>query len=493
MPESGPDLRIAVLSDNGIERDARILKEIAWAEDHYATVHSFSLRQRGEAPVAERLLDHARFRASHKAMSKSQAQAAMAGIPSLRRGQPPEITLKRAQLVLVLLLVLSIFLALGATFARLPVWPAATLGIATLACAVLVFWVRARHRSLARMTEISPKTGAPVPILDAWSSQYKQSHALTQLVEEAIRTDGPYDILHCHELVALEAGAAIKRRHGGKLIWDTHEIYEDMAEPDPGLAAVARKTIREAAPDVDGVITVNDSIVGYYRDTHPDLPEATVVMNATPRSEMPRDDGRLREASCFGAETRILLFQGGLTIHRGLQALVRSAADYPQGWGLVVLGNGVLKDELRGLADRVNADTGEERVRFLPAVPNAELAAWTAGADLGVIPYENVALNHWYCSPNKLWEYPAAGVPFIAPRHHFIRRLVDEYGTGFLFASDFEAADIARTVSKIDEAALARARDAIPRFLDEMSWETFTPRIGDLYERVSLPQRADPT
>ncbi|MEL7000682.1 MAG: glycosyltransferase family 4 protein [Pseudomonadota bacterium] len=477
-------LRIAVLSDNGIERDARILKEIAWAESQYATVHSFSLRQRGEAPVAEHLSDHARFRATHKAMSKGQAQAGMAGIPSLRPGHRPEITLRRLQLALAILGLITVGLALGAEFAGLPSWSMPIGAAMILLLAALIVWVQARLRNLAALTEISPKTGQPVRILEPWSAQYKQSHPLMQLVEDAIRADGPYDILHCHELVALEAGVAIKRRHGGKLIWDTHEIYEDMAEPDPGLAAVARKTIREAARDIDGVITVNDSIVDYYRDTHPDLPEATVVMNATPRSRMPENDGRLRGASGFGEDTRILLFQGGLTIHRGLQALVRSAADYPQGWGLVVLGNGVLKDELRDIAAQVNQQVGKERVRFLPAVPNAELAAWTAGADLGVIPYENVALNHWYCSPNKLWEYPAAGVPFIAPRHHFIGRLVDEYGTGFLFKSDFDAGDIARTVSEIDDAALSRARGAIPRFLDEMSWETFTPRIGALYERV---------
>lgn len=487
MPDPGlrQDLRIAVLSDNGIERDARILKEIAWAEGRYTTVHSFSLRQRGEAPVAEHLSDHARFRASHKAMSKSQAQAAMAGIPALSAGKTPEITLKRVQTALAALAGLTLLLGLLYTFAGLPAWPGMLAGLATLATGMLVLWVRGRMRQLSQLTEISPKTGQPVAILEPWSAQYKQSHALMQLVEGAIRTDGPYDILHCHELVALEAGIALKRRHGGKLIWDTHEIYEDMAEPDPGLAAVAAKTIRDATHDVDGVITVNDSIVGYYRDTHPDLPEATVVMNATLRAEMPEDDGRLRGASGFAEDTRILLFQGGLTIHRGLQALVRSAAGYPAGWGLIVLGNGVLKDELRRLGDQINTQVGEERVRFLPAVPNVELAAWTAGADLGVIPYENVALNHWYCSPNKLWEYPAAGVPFIAPSHHFIEQLVGAYGTGFLFASDFTADDIAHTVSKIDDAALDRARAAIPRFLNQMSWETFTPRIGALYDQVT--------
>ena len=424
---------------------------------------------------------HTRFRSAHKVMSKGQARAALAGIPSLRPGRPPELTGRRVSIAFVVLIVVSIGLGLGSALGVLPVWAVWFSLILTAIAAMIAVWVRSRERRLDRMTEVSPKTGAEMPILEPWSSHYKQAHALMELVETAIREEGPYDIIHTHELVALDTGARLKRQFGGKLIWDTHEIYEDMAEPDPGLAAVARKVIREATPDIDAVITVNDSIGEYYRETHPGLPAATIVMNATPRREMPVDDGRLRIACGLGPEMKIILFQGGLTIHRGLQALVRSAGEYRDGWALVILGDGTLKDELNAIADKVNRDAGGKRVCFLPAVPNSELAQWTAGADLGVIPYENVALNHWFCSPNKLWEYPAAGVPFIAPRHHFIAQLVDEYRTGFLFESDFEASDIAATVNAIGDAELEQARRAIPRFLDEMSWEAFTPRLGALY------------
>lgn len=473
-----------MLSDNGIERDARILKEIAWLEGRYTQIDSFSLRQRGETALDEKLLGHTRFRGAEKVMSKGQAQASLAGVPSLRSGRPPELTHRRVLIALIALILVTIGLGLWSDLGALPGWPVWLSAILTALAALTATWIHMRERRLKRMTEVSPKTGAPMSILQPYSSHYKQSHALMELVEEAVLSEGPYDIIHAHELVALETGARIKRRYGGKLIWDTHEIYEDMAEPDPGLAAVARKVIREATPDIDAVITVNDGLKKYYQETHPDLPAPTIVMNATPRGEMPEDDGRLRDASGLSRETRILLFQGGLTIHRGLQALVRSVADYREGWALVILGDGQLKDELTRIASQVNREAGHDRVHFLPGVPNAELGQWTAGADLGVIPYENVALNHWYCSPNKLWEYPAAGVPFIAPRHYFIAQLVDEYRTGFLFESDFDAADIAATLNSIGEAELQQARDAIPRFLDEMSWERFTPKLGELYDTL---------
>ena len=484
MNVQNADVRIAVLSDNGIERDARVLKEIAWLEERFAQVDSFSLRQRGEAPIDEKLLGHTRFRAAYKTMSKGQAQAALAGVPSLRTGHPPEFTRRRAGFASIAFFVTSIGLGAWSGLGGVPSWLFLASTVLTVVLASIACWIWAKERQLKRITEISPKTGEAIPILEPYSSHYKQSQALMNLVDGTIRRDGPYDIIHTHELVALETGAKIKRRYGGKLIWDTHEVYEDMAEPDPGLAAVAAKIIREATPDIDAVITVNDSIGGYYRETHPDLPPATIVMNATPRCEVPEDDGRLRNAARVDQDVRILLFQGGLTIHRGLQALVRSAADYREDWALVILGAGQLKDELTGIADQVNRETGQRRVCFLPAVPNAELAKWTVGADLGVIPYENVALNHWFCSPNKLWEYPAAGVPFIAPRHHFIAQMVEKYRTGFLFESDFGAKDISDAVNAIGDEELTRARSAIPAFLDEMSWENFTPKLEAVYDAL---------
>jgi glycosyltransferase involved in cell wall biosynthesis len=157
----------------------------------------------------------------------------------------------------------------------------------------------------------------------------------------------------------------------------------------------------------------------------------------------------------------------------------------PEGWILAMMGEGHLRDELIEIADGINAEIGEARVRFIPSVPQAELIYWTAGATLGAIPYENVAANHWFCTPNKLWEYPAAGVPFIAPRLHEISRVVDEYGTGFLFPADFDAKTISDLIAALDDAALAEKRANIARFIDECSWEVFAPRLIALYRGIA--------
>src|SRR5690606_10664221 len=159
-----------------------------------------------------------------------------------------------------------------------------------------------------------------------------------------------------------------------------------------------------------------DSIAAWYAEKYPKLAPAVVVMNATEKAPPFDYDGRLHRAAGLPDGARILLYQGGYASKRGLDYLVRSAEHLPADWTLVMMGWGTLEAHRRGVAAEIEVRTLGQRsppVRFVPPAPQTELPLWTAGGTIGVIPYENVGLNHWFCTPNKLWEYPNAGVPVL--------------------------------------------------------------------------------
>ena len=64
----------------------------------------------------------------------------------------------------------------------------------------------------------------------------------------------------------------------------------------------------------------------------------------------------------------------------------------------------------------------------------------TRSADLGVIPYHSIDLNNYYSSPNKLFEYAAAGLPFVSNDLPFLRWIIAEYGFGEV--ADFDRAEV---------------------------------------------------
>ena len=222
-------------------------------------------------------------------------------------------------------------------------------------------------------------------------------------------------------------------------------------------------------------------IAGYFREHH-QLPEATVVMNATDGPGEQAYDGRLHEAARLAPETRILLYQGGYSPERGLGTLVQSAPHLPTGWALVLMGSGNSEPDLKRLAAE-DAKTAA-RVRFIPPSPVEELADWTAGASLGAILYENTCLNHWYCSPNKLWEYPRAGVPILAVRFPVLAERIEKYQIGWLLSDPVTPGEVGRLVANLTEDELAAKRKNCRAFLEQDNWGLYEGRLCAMYERL---------
>jgi glycosyltransferase involved in cell wall biosynthesis len=227
------------------------------------------------------------------------------------------------------------------------------------------------------------------------------------------------------------------------------------------------------------VITVNDSIADELARRY-GVPRPVVVRNC-PRTVGPaprREASPLRGRAGVPAEAPILLYQGMFMPYRGLENLVRSVRGITRAH-LVLLGWGPLRDSLSALA---RAEGVAHRVRFLEGVPLADLLAWTAGADVGAIPTRHVGLNNYFTTPNKLFEYCAAGVPVVASRFPELSRYVDGLGLGRTFDPE-SPLDIAAAVNALldDPGALARARANVARAAAGLTWEAESRVLLEIY------------
>ena len=100
----------------------------------------------------------------------------------------------------------------------------------------------------------------------------------------------------------------------------------------------------------------------------------------------------------------------------------------------------------KGLLDR--------SVFFPKAVSEADLVKAARDADVGIIPYEPTIINHRFCSPNKLSQYMAAGLPIICNELDFVKSVVLGYSIG----SSVDFNDQAALVRTINEYVQKRIR-----------------------------------
>lgn len=215
---------------------------------------------------------------------------------------------------------------------------------------------------------------------------------------------------------------------GARLVYDSHELYSEQEFSDREKrrwAEIEAKYI--GACDV--VITVNQSIATELEQRYC-VHDVKVIYNAERTRNAPAVSRRFHEVFGLTADKKIMLLQGGLSAGRNLEVLV-DAMRYVQNQAvvLVVLGDGLLLHSLQKMAQE---DALKGRVYFHAAVPQNELLALTAAADAGVIPYKATCLNNHYCTPNKLFEFIAAGLPILATDLPEIQRMVEGQQIGLV-------------------------------------------------------------
>jgi glycosyltransferase involved in cell wall biosynthesis len=324
--------------------------------------------------------------------------------------------------------------------------------------------------------------GASSAMSGASARRWKTIWARESRVREILQEEAP-NIIHAHDVTSLAVCADVRRKTGCRLIFDAHEVYDHLAQSEEEMAEINAKVMRKYADRVDALITINESIAGYYRNHYRALPRATIVKNAAPRAEAFEYDGRLHETAKVPREQSILIYQGGYSPKRGLLQLLLAAEYLEPRWALVFMGWGRLEPELRRTADALCKRVGSlaERVRFIPKVPQRELPYWTAGATLGAIPYENAGLNHWFCTPNKLWEYPNAGVPIIASPFPELRRVIEPNGIGWLLPDPLSPKEIGKAINALTPEMLAYAKASCADFIARDNWSVYRERLQQAY------------
>jgi glycosyltransferase involved in cell wall biosynthesis len=299
----------------------------------------------------------------------------------------------------------------------------------------------------------------------------------------ALRQLAPADVWHGHDLLGLLAASGLQRRHGGGLVYDSHELFLDAGSaarlPSPARRLLSRME-RGASRRADAVITVNASIAEELGRRYGVRP--IVVMNC-PRLGPARKRGRLRDHLNLGSRP-VVLYHGALNPGRGVEQLVDSLPLQPAETAVVLLGYGDLAAPYSALAAQ---ESHRGRLFVVPAVPIADLPSWICDADVGVIAFQPVDRNNVLGTPNKLFEYLETGVPMVVSDFPEMRRLVTETGAGIARDTSTAASLAAAIRELLDEPKSrhrSRMRSARRAAETTYNWGVQSQRLAETYSRL---------
>jgi glycogen(starch) synthase len=222
---------------------------------------------------------------------------------------------------------------------------------------------------------------------------------------------------------------------------------------------------------------MRDEVAGLF-GTDPD--EIAVIPNGIDPAEWTAaDSARRRVRREFG--TPLIVYCGRLEDEKGVQTLIDAIAllrvDRPDLHAAIV-GTG---SALQRLKTRVRRRHLQDVVTFTGFIPDADMRATVAAADVAVVPsiYEPfgfVAL-----------EAMALGAPLVASRTGGLAEIVVDGRTGWLAVPGY-APDLARILDEVLSAprvAKARAVAARARVAEEYGWDAIADRTDSVYRSVT--------
>lgn len=237
------------------------------------------------------------------------------------------------------------------------------------------------------------------------------------------------DIIHANDLDTLLVATILAWRFQTELIYDAQEFYTGLHTLPKWyrkwLSIQEYFLIRKA----DRITVVNDAI-GEAMERRYKIKIDEVILNCPPYEDnFLQGDARIRKKFNIKEEIPVYLYSGGLVKQRGIENTILALKHLEKGV-LFILGEGQLKDKLVELIKREGL---EDRVFFSEFIPHAEVPKFISSADVGLLPYENVGLNHYLCSPSKLFHYIMAELPVACSDFPFLRKVILDNGLGATF------------------------------------------------------------
>lgn len=295
----------------------------------------------------------------------------------------------------------------------------------------------------------------------------------------------PADVVHVHDLPLLRHGATIAKERGIPLVYDAHEIYYEQECFTPKQKRRLKRDERRYIEQVDIFITVNDNIADYFQTLHKRRP--LVLMNSveTPTTGFDVESRNLlRKRAGLPDDARIVLYQGWFSPERNLLALIQAAEYFAENIFLVMIGYGEYEKDLRAALEN---KSWANKVRFIGRIESEEIMPYTAGANLGIIPYQAIDLNHQLCSPNKFFEFVQAGIPVVAQDLIFFRDMAQKYGV-VRVGNLSNAASISYEINSVlgDYPRLEQMREACKCAAKILNWEVEAAKLLKAYEKLAV-------
>ncbi len=283
-------------------------------------------------------------------------------------------------------------------------------------------------------------------------------------------------LYHFHDPELIPVGLTLKALTSARVVYDIHEDYPRQILSKPWIPSAFRKPIawgmglleRLAARFFDGLVAATPGIARRFPSS-----KTVVVSNFPCVKELTRQE----ETAPYQERPNWVVYVGSIASVRGAIEMVEAVARANAPVQLVLAG----RFESAALQQALSGLPGWQRTRFVGWLNRRQVRDLLGTARVGLVLLHPLP-RYQEAWPVKLFEYMAAGIPFIASDFLLWREL--GAGAG-LFVNPLEPQAIAQSIDWLlmhPEEAEAMGRRGRELVLEQYNWETEARKLLQLYE-----------
>lgn len=354
--------------------------------------------------------------------------------------------------------------------------------------------ILASNRNLLTRTVAAPGEG----VRSVWTTPYSRggasrvlnwaSYAVTAF---AVGLRRPTDVVYASSphLLAVLAGWGLSRVKRVPLIVEVRDLWPqvlvDMGQlvPTSVLFRLMKRLERFLYRHADAVVVLAQGNRAYVVADGARNDQVVFLPNSAEPSDFDVQENRATLRARFGMQGFVFLYAGAHGQANGLELVLDAAAELQSTHPDIrfwLVGHGLMKPRLVEDARR----RGLHNVEFREPVAKNDIPALLAAADVGLHVLADVPLFSHGVSPNKLFDYMAAGRPVLTNTPGDVAQLVTTAGAG-LAVRPHELAVGARALVAMDPDELASKSAAGRSFMEHYRSRTVICRqLEALLDRV---------
>lgn len=284
------------------------------------------------------------------------------------------------------------------------------------------YLIAVANRGATHQTPIAPTLGfAPVPTMGYEGNNWRRvgnwlsyAGSATSHFSVGHRPDVVY--ASSPHLFAGLSGYLLAKRWRAPFILEIRDLWPqvlvDMGQLDETSPVYRGLKYLEAFlyQQADEIVVLAEGTSNYLVEHGIPRNKIHYIPNAADPSDFDVDTDRAELRRRYGFTKRTFVYAGAHGPANGLDLLIDAASTVTEtDLEVVLVGDGVEKAEL---VERVST-SGLTNVRFMDPVPKREIPEVLAAADVGVHVLADVPLFRYGVSPNKVFDYMAAGLPVL--------------------------------------------------------------------------------